>query len=81
MRMLYILSGSIHHRELVQVAQAATLCSLVFAPLPDLSLVTTLDGIDRAPRTTRFTGYEKYTVLFCQKRVWRLASLACNVLD
>jgi len=48
MRMLYGLARVIHHRELVQVVQAA-LCSLVFAPLPDLSLVTTLDGVDRAP--------------------------------
>lgn len=58
-----------------------TLSSLVFAPLADLSLETTLDSVHRTSTTTRFARHEEDTVLLREECIKRSAGFAGYIFD
>ena len=52
---------------------------LILAPLGDLGLETTLDGVDGTSGTARLACHEEDTGLLCEEGVGRLARFACYV--
>ena len=64
-------------------SRKAGACSarLVFAPLADLRLETSLDRVDRTPGSAGLARDEEDTVLLGKESVGGLARLARNVLD
>jgi hypothetical protein len=58
-----------------------SLARLVLTSLPDLSLESTLDGVDTSSTSTRLAGHEEDTIFFCQECVGRFAGFARHVFD